>query len=48
MYQMPDYYCCMQDLSRLGRELNQIVIIDNSPMSYMFHPQNAVSQSLHL
>ena len=35
--------CMMQDLSRLGRELSQIVIIDNSPMSYMFHPQNAVS-----
>ena len=37
----------MQDLSRLGRELNQVVIIDNSPMSYMFHPQNAVSSFLH-
>lgn len=32
----------VKDLSRLGRELDQIVIIDNSPMSYMFHPQNAV------
>ena len=35
----------MKDLRRLGRELNQVVIIDNSPMSYMFQPENAVSLS---
>ena len=33
----------VKDLRRLGRELNQVVIIDNSPMSYMFQPENAVS-----
>lgn len=32
-----------QDLSRLGRDLAQVVIIDNSPASYIFHPDNAVS-----
>lgn len=32
----------VKDLSRLGRELNKVVIIDNSPASYMFHPRNAV------
>jgi hypothetical protein len=32
-----------QDLSKLGRELNKIVIVDNSPASYLFHPRNAVS-----
>ena len=32
-----------QDLSRLGRDLGQVVIIDNSPASYIFHPDNAVS-----
>uniref|UniRef100_A0A0L8FMS7 Mitochondrial import inner membrane translocase subunit TIM50 n=1 Tax=Octopus bimaculoides TaxID=37653 RepID=A0A0L8FMS7_OCTBM len=37
------YY--LQDLSRLGRELEQVVIVDNSPASYIFHPQNAVPVS---
>ncbi|ESN90701.1 hypothetical protein HELRODRAFT_166405 [Helobdella robusta] len=32
----------VKDLSRLGRDLNRVVIIDNSPMSYLFHPKNAV------
>ena len=32
-----------QDLSRLGRDLSQVIIIDNSPASYIFHPDNAVS-----
>jgi len=32
----------VKDLSRLGRDLNQIVIVDNSPASYIFHPENAV------
>lgn len=32
----------VKDLSRLGRDLNRVVIVDNSPMSYMFHPRNAV------
>ncbi|XP_032821447.1 carboxy-terminal domain RNA polymerase II polypeptide A small phosphatase 1-like [Petromyzon marinus] len=32
----------VKDLSRLGRELNKVIIIDNSPASYIFHPDNAV------
>lgn len=32
----------VKDLSRLGRELDQVIIIDNSPASYIFHPDNAV------
>lgn len=32
----------VKDLSRLGRELSQVIIIDNSPASYIFHPENAV------
>ena len=27
----------------MGRDLRQMVIIDNSPQSYIFHPDNAVS-----
>lgn len=33
----------VKDLNKLGRELQQIVIVDNSPASYIFHPDNAVS-----
>ncbi|XP_075789098.1 carboxy-terminal domain RNA polymerase II polypeptide A small phosphatase 1 isoform X1 [Pelodiscus sinensis] len=32
----------VKDLSRLGRDLNRIIIVDNSPASYIFHPDNAV------
>ncbi|XP_063789987.1 carboxy-terminal domain RNA polymerase II polypeptide A small phosphatase 1 [Pseudophryne corroboree] len=32
----------VKDLSRLGRDLNKLIIIDNSPASYIFHPDNAV------
>ena len=46
-----EIYCCnevmsiffsIQDLSKLGRDLHNVVIIDNSPASYIFHPENAV------
>jgi TFIIF-interacting CTD phosphatase-like protein len=30
------------DMSQMGRELKNIIIIDNSPTSYLFHPSNAV------
>lgn len=32
----------VKDLSRIGREVCNTVIIDNSPASYIFHPDNAV------
>ncbi|XP_038138860.1 dentin sialophosphoprotein-like [Cyprinodon tularosa] len=32
----------VKDLSRLGRDLKRVIIIDNSPASYIFHPDNAV------
>lgn len=32
----------VKDLGRLGRDLHRVVIIDNSPASYIFHPDNAV------
>jgi len=33
----------VKDLSRLGRDLNKVIILDNSPISYIFHPDNAVA-----
>jgi len=33
----------VKDLSRLGRDLNKVLILDNSPASYIFHPDNAVA-----
>ncbi|KAK9468599.1 HAD-like domain-containing protein [Lipomyces arxii] len=32
----------VKDLSQLGRPLEDIIILDNSPASYIFHPQHAV------
>lgn len=32
----------VKDLGRLGRKLQWTIIIDNSPASYIFHPENAV------
>lgn len=32
----------VKDLSKLGRDLTQVIICDNSPASYIFHPDNAV------
>ncbi|CAG8458563.1 6496_t:CDS:2 [Paraglomus occultum] len=32
----------VKDLSQIGRELKDTIIIDNSPASYFFHPTNAV------
>jgi len=32
----------VKDLSRLGRDLKDCIIIDNNPNSYLFHPTNAI------
>ena len=32
----------VKDLSLLNRPLSQSIIIDNSPASYLFHPENAI------
>ncbi|TIB74864.1 hypothetical protein E3Q23_02574 [Wallemia mellicola] len=32
----------VKDLSQLGRSIDDTIIIDNSPASYVFHPNNAV------
>jgi len=32
----------VKDLGRLGRDLHKVIIVDNSPASYIFHPDNAV------
>lgn len=32
----------LQDLQCLGRDLGQTIIVDNSPHSYMFQPENAL------
>jgi len=35
----------IQDLSQLGRPIADTIILDNSPASYIFHPNNAVPVS---
>lgn len=32
----------VKDLSRLQRNLSKVIIIDNSPISYLKHPENAI------
>ncbi|BFZ64035.1 hypothetical protein YB2330_005173 [Saitoella coloradoensis] len=32
----------VKDLSQLGRDLRDVIILDNSPASYIFHPSHAV------
>lgn len=33
----------VKDLSKLGRDLKNVVFIDNTPSAYMFHPENAIA-----
>ncbi|CAD5209930.1 unnamed protein product [Bursaphelenchus xylophilus] len=33
----------VKDLTRLGRDLDKVIIVDNSPISYAFHPENAIA-----
>ncbi|KAF2305351.1 hypothetical protein GH714_004144 [Hevea brasiliensis] len=32
----------VKDLSEVGRDLNRVVIVDDNPNCYIFHPENAV------
>ncbi|KAI5282241.1 hypothetical protein KEM54_002876 [Ascosphaera aggregata] len=32
----------VKDLARVGRDLREVIIIDNSPTSYIFHPEHAI------
>ena len=32
----------VKDLSKLGRDLKDVIILDNSPVAYKFHPENAI------
>ncbi|CAH0478565.1 unnamed protein product [Peronospora belbahrii] len=36
---------CVKDLSLLNRDISQTIIIDNAPISYVFHPHNAIGCS---
>mgnify|MGYP002472201644 CR=1 FL=1 len=35
----------MKDLSKLGRDLKRLIILDNSAVAYMLQPKNAISIS---
>mgnify|MGYP003365963386 CR=1 FL=1 len=35
----------IKNLSQIGRPLSDIIILDNSPASYIFHPQHAIPRS---
>lgn len=32
----------MKDLTRLGRPMTDVIIVDNSPVAFMFQPENAI------
>ncbi|OHS97841.1 dullard protein [Tritrichomonas foetus] len=37
--------CFVKDLSKLGRDLRKIIIVDNSSVAYLLHPYNAIGIS---
>ncbi len=41
-------YIDVKDLGRLGRDLKRTIIIDNSPASYIFNPENAIGISTYI
>ena len=40
---LEDHEAYVKDLSLIGRDLKDVIIIDNSPTSYFFHPENALA-----
>lgn len=38
----------VKDLSLLNRDISQTIIVDNSPMSYIFHPGRTIQLSVLL
>ena len=32
----------MKDLTRLGRAMTDVIIVDNSPIAFLFQPENAI------
>jgi RNA polymerase II subunit A small phosphatase-like protein len=32
----------VKDLTRLGRDMKDVIIVDNSPIAYLFQPENAI------
>jgi len=38
----PSPYGLIKDLSNLGRNLKDVIIVDNSPVAYEFHKENAI------
>lgn len=38
----------VKDMSLINRELSQSIIVDNSPNSYLFHPENAIDCSSYI
>ena len=37
-----DWKNYVKDLSQLGRDLMDVIIVDNNPSAYLLHPQNAI------
>lgn len=36
------YYQCVKDLSRLGRDLRRVVLVDDTPLAFLRQPRNGV------
>ena len=34
--------CFIKEINKLGRELKDVIIVDNSPLSYYFNPENGI------
>lgn len=37
-----DLYPCIKDLSRLGRDMRRIVLIDDTPLAFLKQPDNGI------